>query len=55
MSIILKVVTIFGAVLLAGMVEARVPAPFALTNVNIQSISVNASFFNFMSVTFNGN
>lgn len=56
MSIIIKVVAIFGAVLLAGTaVETRVPAPFALTNVNIQSMSVNASFFNFVTVSFNGN
>lgn len=55
MSIILKVVTIFGVVILAGFTEARVAAPFALTNVNIQTVSVNASFFNFMTVSFNGN
>lgn len=58
MSILVKTFVFLSAVLVAGnvrLVEANVPAPFRLTNLNIQSVSVNASLFNFMTLSFNGN
>lgn len=58
MSILVKTFVLLSAVLVAGnvrLVEANVPAPFRLTNLNIQSVSLNASFFNFMTMSFNGN
>lgn len=50
-----KFLAFLSVVLVIGMVDANIPAPFTLTNLNIQSISVNASLFNFMTLSFNGN
>lgn len=51
---VIKVISIF-LVLIVVSDGAYVPAPFTLHNLNIQSVSVNGSFFNFMNFNFNGN
>lgn len=58
MSILVKIVAFLSVVLVAGnigLAEAHIPAPFRLANLNIQSVSLNASFFNIMNLSFNGN
>lgn len=52
MSVVIKVVSILMVMITAGN-SAYVPAPFSLQNMNIQSVAVSASFYDFLTFNFN--
>lgn len=56
MANVVKVLVIFCAIFACGNqheIEARSQPSFKLKNLNIQSVSVNATFMDFMSISFN--